>query len=145
VELVSSSVMAPILLMFQTRSVLQVLFGIDGGWPVNNRGDGRLTLRQGVEAGGWIAMAGMAGLAVVHLVAPGLVLWLLPVALPMCLAPVVIAWTSQDSRTGLMAVPSELAPSPVIGRHADILRAWTGMTPLPAPADPAGAAAPIHA
>ncbi len=145
VELLTSSIMAPILLMFQTRSVLQVLFGLDGGWPANNRGDGRLTLMQGMEAGGWIAVIGAAGLWGVYLVAPDLVLWLMPVALPMCLAPVVIAWSSRESRSGLMVVPSELAPSPVIGRHEDILRVWTGAAAMPAPAALAGAAAPVHA
>jgi len=145
VELVTSSVMAPILLMFQTRSVLQVLIGVDGGWPANNRGDGRLTLLQGVEAAGWIAGVGFAGLAGVYLLAPGLVPWLLPVALPMCLAPAIIAWTSQPSRTWLMTVPSEVAPAAVILRHRDILRAWTGGAVAPDLSAPAGAAAPLHA
>lgn len=146
VELLTSSVMAPILLMFQTRSVLQVLFGVDGGWPANNRGDGRLTLMQGVEAGGWIMLIGGTGLAAVSLMAPGLVLWLLPVALPMCLAPAIIAWTSQHSRSGLMMVPPEIAPSPVILRHRDILQAWTGMAAMPdVAASAAGASAPLHA
>ena len=43
-ELLLSSVIAPLLLAFQSRSVLQVLFGLDGGWPPNNRGDGGLSL-----------------------------------------------------------------------------------------------------
>ena len=102
--------MAPILLMYQTRSVFQVLTGRDGGWPANNRGDGRLSIADAwVEASGWISLVGTVGLAAVYLLAPGLVLWLLPVALPMILAPLVISWSSQDSRSGLMAVPSETA------------------------------------
>jgi membrane glycosyltransferase len=144
VELVTSSVMAPILLMFQTRSVLQVLFGVDGGWPTNNRGDGRLSLLQGLEAGGWITLTGIAGLAGVYLLAPGLVPWLLPVALPMCLAPAIIAWTSHGSRSGLMAVPSELVPAPVVQRHREFLRAWTGAAVVPDHAAPTGASAPLH-
>ncbi len=145
VELLTSSVMAPILLMFQTRSVLQVLFGIDGGWPANNRGDGRLTLLQGIEAGGWITLIGVAGLAGVYLLAPGLVPWLLPVALPMCLAPAIIVWTSRDSLSGLMAVPSELAPAPVVSRHREVVRAWTGAAVVPDLAAPVGASTPLHA
>ncbi len=142
-----SSVMAPIMLMYQTRSVFQVLTGRDGGWPTNNRGDGRLSIADAWAASGWISLSGAAGLAGVHMLAPGLVLWLLPVAVPMILAPLVISWSSQDSRSGLMTVPSELQPAPVIGRHVEILRAWLGDdgdAPDPASA-PAGAAAPIHA
>jgi membrane glycosyltransferase len=92
-------------------------------------------------------LLGVAGLAGVYLLAPGLVLWLLPVALPMCLAPVIIAWTSQHSRSALMTVPSELVPAPVILRHRDILLDWAGVAATPdlsAPA-PAGASAPLHA
>jgi membrane glycosyltransferase len=86
-----------------------------------------------------------AGMAGVYLVAPGLVLWLLPVALPMCLAPLIIAWTSHESRSGLMTVPSEVMPSPVILRHRDILQGWTGGPPLPGLSAPVGASAPLHA
>ncbi|MDO5756914.1 MAG: glucans biosynthesis glucosyltransferase MdoH, partial [Rhodobacterales bacterium] len=42
-ELLMSSINAPIMLMWQTRAVLQVLRGHDGGWPAQTRGDGRLT------------------------------------------------------------------------------------------------------
>jgi membrane glycosyltransferase len=149
-ELLVSSLLAPILLMYQTRSVFQVLLGIDGGWPANNRNGGRLTLRQGIEAGGWIALTGLIGLLAVHLLAPDLVPWLLPVAAPLCLAPLLIAWTSGDGRSGLMAVPSELDPAPVIRRHAAILQRWTGeIEPVteaaPAPARTGDrAATPLH-
>ncbi len=143
-----SSVMAPIFLMYQTRSVFQVLTGRDGGWPTNNRGRraplGRRGLGRERLDQRW---SGRSGLVAVYYLAPGLVLWLLPVALPMILAPLVISWFSQDSRSGLMAVPSELQPAPIIGRHVEILRAWLGDDGiLPDPADaPAGAAAPLHA
>jgi membrane glycosyltransferase len=142
-ELVLSSVVAPIFLMYQTRSVFQVLTGRDGGWPTNNRGDGRMTLSEAWAAGRWITLTGIIGLTAVHTLAPGLVLWLLPVGLPMILAPLVVSWFSQDSRSGLMAVPSELNPAPVLRRHVEILRAWLGDPSHPADAF-AGAAQPAN-
>lgn len=125
-ELLLSSVMAPIFLMYQTRSVFQVLTGRDGGWPANNRGDGRMTLAEAWAASRWITGIGLIGLTAIYVLAPGLVLWLLPVSLPMILAPFVISWFSQDSRSGLMAVPSEINPAPVLRHHTEILRAWLG-------------------
>ncbi len=125
-ELALSSLLAPIFLMFQTRSVFQVLTGRDGGWPANNRGDGRLTIAEAWGASGWISLTGVLGLGLVHALAPGLVLWLLPVALPMIAAPVLISWCSQESRSGLMTVPAELHPPGVVTLHADILRRWLG-------------------
>lgn len=130
-ELVLSSVMAPIFLMYQTRSVFQVMTGRDGGWPANNRGDGRLSVPEAWAASRWITVIGLLGLTAIYGLAPGLVLWLLPVSLPMILAPFLISWFSQDSRSGLMAVPSELHPAPVLRHHVEILRAWLGDGPTP--------------
>jgi membrane glycosyltransferase len=146
-ELLMSSVIAPIFLMYQTRSVFQVLTGRDGGWPANNRGHGRLAVADAWAASGWISIVGTLGLLTVYVFTPGLVLWLLPVALPMILAPFVISWSSQDSRSGLMAVPSELEPAPIIGRHGAVLRAWLGDDGTSPDADgtPAGSAAPLYA
>jgi membrane glycosyltransferase len=112
--------------MDQTRSVFQVLTGRDGGWPANNRGGGRLSVAGAWTASGWITMTGILGLTAIYLLAPGLVLWLLPVALPMILAPLLISWFSQESGSGLMAVPTELNPAPVMAHHVTILRAWLG-------------------
>jgi membrane glycosyltransferase len=61
----------------------------------------------------------------------------------MILAPFVISWFSQDSRSGLMAVPSEINPAPVLRHHTEILRAWLGegiSPPTPPDAAFAGAA-----
>lgn len=145
VELLMSSVMAPVFLMFQTRSVFQVLLGVDGGWPSNNRGDGRLSVREAFAASRWISLTGAAALWLIWLLAPGLVVWLLPVTLPMIAAPLVISWMSQDSRSGLMAVPSELAPPPVVQRHVDTLRAWIGAPEDVRPDSPVEAAPQAHA
>jgi membrane glycosyltransferase len=144
-ELLLSSVMAPIFLMYQTRSVFQVLTGRDGGWPASNRGDGRMTLAEAWAASRWITGIGLIGLTAIYVLAPGLVPWLLPLSLPMILAPFVISWFSQDSRSGLMTVPSELNPAPVLRHHDQILRAWLGEGTSPAtPPDAAfaGAARP---
>jgi len=139
-ELLLSSVMAPIFLMYQTRSVFQVLTGRDGGWPASNRGDGRMTLAAAWAASRWITVTGLIGLTAISVLAPGLVLWLLPVSLPMILAPLLISWFSQDSRGGLMAVPSELNPAPVLRHHENILRAWLGEGATP-PVPPGAACA----
>ncbi|MBD3765100.1 MAG: glucans biosynthesis glucosyltransferase MdoH [Rhodobacterales bacterium] len=124
VELVQSSVMAPVFLMFQTRAVLQVLTGTDGGWPPNNRGDGRLSLAEAWAASRWISLTGVVSLILLDWLAPGLLLWMLPVALPMALAPVIVAWTSRPSETALMTVPTELVTPPVVAAHQAVLRHW---------------------
>jgi len=124
-ELAFSSLTAPVLLMYATRSVFQVLLGRDGGWPTNNRGDGSLSLRESFLAAHWIVSIGLIGLAATWLFAPGLFLWLLPVGIPMIFAPVLLWWSSHPSTGRLMGVPTEYAPPPIMVLHDQIFARWT--------------------
>ncbi|MFT4149853.1 MAG: glucans biosynthesis glucosyltransferase MdoH [Paracoccaceae bacterium] len=133
-ELLLSSVTAPVFLMFSTRSVMQVLFGRDGGWPPNNRGDGSLTLGEGWAASSWITTIGLILLAGAWYLAPGLLLWLLPVALPMIAAPWIIHRTSLPQKSRLYTVPQDLAEAPVVALHDEVLARWTAEgAPEPGP------------
>ncbi|EYD72348.1 glucans biosynthesis glucosyltransferase MdoH [Limimaricola hongkongensis] len=140
-EIALSSVTAPIFLMFQTRSVLQVLSGRDGGWPASARGEGRLGLIESWQASRWISVVGLAGLAITWRLSPELVGWLIPVAGPMIAAPLVIWATSLPSRA-LFAVPSETRPDPILARQDAIMADWSrgpapGTDETPATAAPA--------
>lgn len=129
-ELLLSSLTAPVLLMYSTRSVMQVLLGRDGGWPTNNRGDGSLGWGDAFAAAGWIVAIGVVGLAATWTFAPGLLLWLLPVGVPMVFAPALLRWTSLPSRGQLMGVPTEYTPAAVMQIHDAILERWTAaLTP----------------
>lgn len=140
-ELAFSSLTAPVLLMYATRSVFQVLLGRDGGWPTNNRGDGTLTLGESFAASHWIVTIGAVGLAATWAFAPGLLLWLLPVGVPMIFAPALLRWSSLPSKGRLMGVPTEYAPAPVMVLHDQILERWTAAL-IPEDASSAPAAAP---
>jgi len=133
VELVFSSITAPILMMFQTRSVMQVVFGADGGWPTNNRGDGTLSVGESWTATWWIVITGIVVLGCTWIFVPGLVPWLLPIAVPMILAPFVVSWTSQRSTTRLFQTPRDLDPAPVMMLQDRFLAAWQVETHAEAP------------
>lgn len=123
-ELLFSSITAPIFLMFQTRSVLQVLRGADGGWPAQTRGDGTLSFGDAWAASHWIVTTGGVVLVMAQWLSPQLVPWLLPVALPMALAPVIIAWSSRASTSALFTVETELAAAPVMLLADRTLTRW---------------------
>ncbi|MCZ8336003.1 MAG: glucans biosynthesis glucosyltransferase MdoH [Rhodobacteraceae bacterium] len=123
-ELLFSSLTAPIFLMFQTRSVLQVLRGADGGWPAQSRGDGTLSFRDAWAASHWIVTTGGVVLVMAQWLSPELVLWLMPVALPMVLAPLMISWSSRPSRSLLFTTETEITPAPVMRLHDAILARW---------------------
>jgi membrane glycosyltransferase len=124
-ELVLSSLIAPILLAFQSRSVFQVLSGRDGGWPTNNRGDGGLRMAEAWAAGRWISALGAVVMAATWVLAPVLLLWLMPVTLPMLLAPVLIWWTSRPASPQAFEVPEDSAMPAVLSRHDAVLAAWS--------------------
>ncbi len=125
-ELILSAITAPIFLMFQTRAVLQVLSGRDGGWPAQNRGDGQLTITDAWDASYWIVVTGLIGMGLAQLLSPDLLPWLVPVTGPMLLAPLVIWATSRPAQGRLFQTPSEVTPPPVMQRHDQILARWQG-------------------
>lgn len=150
-EALQSALVAPVLLMFQARSVLQVCLGRDGGWPPQARGDGPITVAQAWQASWWIALWGGALFAAGLVEAPALLPWLLPMVLPMALAPWVIAWTSRPPASLLFMTPDELSPPTALRRAEGIGARWArpapalawplpsdvGPSPVPAPdADP---------
>jgi membrane glycosyltransferase len=83
-ELAVSTLIAPLVMLRQTRSVLSVCLGRDCGWKPG-RGAGR-ALRPGLGE----ASAGWALVALAAPLAGPAAIWLAPVALPLCCAPLVM-------------------------------------------------------
>jgi membrane glycosyltransferase len=140
-EIVFSSVIAPIMLLFQARSVLQVVFGLDGGWPASNRADGSLTLRQSWTASYWIALIGGAGAIGVTFFAPVLAGWSLIMLLPMMAAPLLISWSSRSWPPAghIWRTPEQMQPSPVVEEMGRVHGRWRGIeAAFPAAAVPFG-------
>jgi membrane glycosyltransferase len=124
-DLLLSSLIAPILMAFQTRSVLQVLRGADAGWPVNRRGEARLTVGEAFEACHFMVSIGLVGLFASWYWIPELLPWLLPVLAPLILAPLLIAWTSYSAEgAAIFATPEERMVPGILSRHDAILARW---------------------
>lgn len=137
VEVLWSSILAPLMLMYQSRSVMQVVFGADSGWPASDRDDGRVTLRDAWRNSWWIMLTGIAALLASWTWAPDVLIWLLPIALPMVVAPGLIALSSRPSggrkaaNAGLFVTPMETIPTPVIVEREAILKRWTHVSSVP--------------
>ncbi len=121
-ETLLTALIAPVMLMYQTRAVIEVFSGKDGGWPATARGEGRLTLGQGWQSGRWIALTGAAISGVTFWATPDLILWLLPVSVPMMIAPVLITVTSWPIASTVFTAPHETRAVPVV----DAYRALVG-------------------
>lgn len=150
-EIVWSSMLAPVTLMFQSRSVAQVLLGRDGGWPATNRDAGEIPMGEAWAASWWIVLAGLVMLLGSYFCEPGLFFWFLPVAMPMVCAPAIIARSStrgsgmSAARNGLFLTQAERAvPAVVQACEANRAR-WKGGEQASAPLAGAGAVQPVPA
>jgi membrane glycosyltransferase len=115
-EILLTSILAPIHMMFHCRSVFQVLTGADSGWPTADRDDGSLPIPAAFFATWWMSIAGAGAIAFSHTYAPEMFYWLLPVALPLVFAPLLVWMTASvmlgkvTKKLGLFQVPTEAAP-----------------------------------
>jgi len=129
-DFVLLSLLAPVLMAYQTRSVFQVVMGRDGGWPPNRRGGAELTLSEAWEASRFVVFFGTLGLVIAHFLTTNIFWWVLPVVVPMILAPVLIARTSQPAAAGggtgrrLFTTPAEMSLPPILLAHDQILARW---------------------
>jgi membrane glycosyltransferase len=119
-ELFLSSLLAPIHMMFQSRSVMQVLAGLDAGWPATDREDGKLSFEEAFKATWWMSIVGIVGLVLFTFFTDISSLWALPICLPLILAPNLVKWTASPriglkaANYGLFQTPVELYTIPII-------------------------------
>jgi membrane glycosyltransferase len=119
-ELAMTSTLAPIMMMFQSKAVGEILIGADSGWPATEREDGSLPLRDSFKASWYMVIAGTALLLATFFYSPNLFLWVCPIAVPLMFSPILISLSGNPQlgdfarRHGLFATPFELDPEPVI-------------------------------
>ena len=129
VEMVLTTLMAPVTMVVQSRGVAEVLAGKDSGWETQRRDDGSVPLASLVRSYAGLSLFGALAGAVAWHVSPALALWMSPVILGMVLAvPVNLATGSVAvgdalRRLRLLATPDETAPSPLLQRAAALREA----------------------
>ncbi|WP_248306113.1 glucans biosynthesis glucosyltransferase MdoH [Devosia sp. MC1541] len=133
-EIVISTIMAPILLAFQTRAVIQIFLGLDGGWPATERDAQVVPMKTAIGASWWIMLVGVITIGFTMVEAPAFVLWLLPVTVPAVLAPLIIRLTSHSASSPLMknifSIVTERQVVPVIAENKRILQQWSKPQPV---------------
>jgi membrane glycosyltransferase len=126
-EILLTSILAPIHMMFHCRSVLQILTGADSGWPTAERDDGSLPFTAALSATWWMVLTGTGAIAFCHEYVPELFYWLLPVALPLTAAPLLVWLTASvrlgrlSQNLGLFTVPTDMRPVPVADNMREAL------------------------
>jgi membrane glycosyltransferase len=143
-EIVFSTILAPVMLLLQTRAVGQVLLGLDGGWPATKRGQNWIGFRDALQASWWIMALGLLTLGGTAVLAPKIAPWVVPAMLPAVFAPWLISLSSHPPRRPrlpqLFRVENEIVPAPILLSYRAIAAEWTAPA-VEAPAEHAVATA----
>jgi membrane glycosyltransferase len=128
-EIVFSTLLAPVMLLLQTRAVGQVLLGLDGGWPATKRGQSWINLEIAFRSSWWIVLLGIVTMAATVIFVPAIAPWVAPPMLPAIFAPFLISMSSKPSRdetlSQLFRTDLEIAPASVITEYQKIMTNWT--------------------
>lgn len=93
-EIALSAILAPILMVANTKAFLQIVSGHDAGWTTQQRDCDGLCWSDAFRAMRWQMIAGVLFSAALC-VRPDLATWFAPIVLPLLLAPAVAVWTSR--------------------------------------------------
>ena len=151
VEIVLSGLLAPVMMLVQSGGVLAILLGRDSGWNPQRRDDGSIPFLDVVARyGGYVLLGVLLGW-LAYLISPPLFWWMSPVILGLVLAVPLAALTASRAagevtrRLGLLTVPEEREPPPVLGAAAQALARSGGGEPGDGVARLAGDAALLAA
>lgn len=122
-EIAMSAVMAPILMIANTRAIVKILLGHDAGWHAQQRDADGLSWKDALRAMRWQTLAGLAFVAALTF-RPDLATWFAPIVLPLLLSAPLAVWTSRRSagdafaRAGLLVTPEQdgVTVSPAVFR-----------------------------
>ncbi|MCU0734308.1 MAG: glucans biosynthesis glucosyltransferase MdoH [Methylotetracoccus sp.] len=119
-ESVFSVLTAPILMLYQTKFVIAILSRRSTGWPPQQRGDHRLSLKEAILAHGGQTLIGLLVGVVSYLYVPSFFWWFTPVlaglvfAIPLSILSSSTALGLLAKKLGLFLTPDESNPPDVI-------------------------------
>ncbi|MEN3347743.1 MAG: rane glycosyltransferase [Bradyrhizobium sp.] len=130
-ELLISALIAPVMMVFQSIAVVEILLGRDAGWQTQRRDDGGVERRELYRKYGVPTACGVAMAAAAYAVSLPLLLWMSPVIVGLLFAIPIGAWTAKPGLRALFVTPEEVRPPTVLMR-ANELASSTAFAPAPA-------------
>jgi membrane glycosyltransferase len=121
-EIVVSALIAPIMMLMQTRAVGEIFLGRDSGWSAQRRDDGAVSRAELFRQYMAPTVLGLLLAAGAYSVSLPLLWWMSPVLVGLVLAMPVVAFTSRRAigsalrAAGLLLTPEERTPPPVLVR-----------------------------
>ncbi|MBR0868802.1 glucans biosynthesis glucosyltransferase MdoH [Bradyrhizobium tropiciagri] len=119
-ELLISALVAPVMMVFQSIAVVEILLGRDAGWQTQRRDDGAVERRELYRKYGIPTACGVAMAAAAYAVSLPLLLWMSPVIVGLLFAIPIGAWTATPAMRGLFVTPEEVQPPRVLVRANEL-------------------------
>jgi membrane glycosyltransferase len=125
-ETVISALVAPIMMLMQSKAVIEILIGRDSGWQAQRRDDGVLSGPELLRHYLWPTVLGIGLAAGAYAVSVPLFLWMTPVVAGLVLSIPIVAITSLPSvgrglrSLGLLLTPEERDQPEVLVRATEI-------------------------
>jgi membrane glycosyltransferase len=125
-ETLLSGLIAPVMMLIQSASVLGILLGRDSGWQTQRRDDGTLPLRDVMRRYGRHTLFGVLLAAAAYEVSFSLFAWMTPVIAGLILAVPLAQWSASPAagrvlrRLKLLAAPEETEPPAVLLRANEL-------------------------
>jgi membrane glycosyltransferase len=126
VETLLSGLTAPVMMIFQSSAVGEILLGRDAGWQVQRREDGEVSRHDTIHKYLVPTLFGIAMAVSAYAVSLPLLFWMAPVILGLLLAIPIALWSSaigSKARSRLFATPEQTAPPRVLLRANELANA----------------------
>jgi membrane glycosyltransferase len=127
-EVIASALLAPVLMLIQSGSVFQILFGRDTGWNPQRRDDGSIPLPDIIRRHFWHTAFGVLAGVTAYGLSPYLFAWMSPTILGLVLAIPLSAASGRLSlglalrRLGILVTPEEGEVPPIVTRANALTR-----------------------
>jgi len=129
-EILVSALMAPVMMIFQSIAVVEILAGRDVGWQTQRRDDGTVERRELYRKYGVPTLCGVAMAASAYAVSLPLLLWMSPVIVGLLFAVPIGALAARPASGKLFATPEDREPPEVLRRANELsARAEVGTKP----------------
>lgn len=127
IETFLSGLIAPVMMIFQSTAVGEILLGRDAGWQVQRRDDGGVTRDEVFRRYALPTLFGVAMTATAYAVSVPLLLWMAPVIVGLLLAvPIgLLSSTTNSGKPGrvLFRTPEQTSPPRVLTRANELANA----------------------
>src|SRR3569833_133893 len=112
--------MAPVMMIFLSIAVVEILAGRDAGWQTQSRDDGTVERRELYRKYGLPTLCGVVMAASAYAVSLPLLLWMSPVIIGLLFAVPIGALTAGPASENLFVTPEDREPPSVLRRANEL-------------------------